>query len=424
MKNNKIFFLIVISILFWIKGSSQLTNDNSLIHIESKALVHCQDYVRNENSGKFDNHGKLYLIGDWINNGGNSALINSSPGIVILDGGNQIITGSDITKFHNLRLGGGSSIKTITLNTDVTNKLELKDAELQTLGNIMFLSNTNPDSLTWNLGYVSSNELGGYLARSTDTTSKYFFPVGNSGISNIYRAVSITPSTTDSNVFAVRLANIDPTYDFTGSSASGATGGFDLSVRDKKLLDLNTNYYHNIMRLFGTAPAEVGVYYSSIDGNYNSMGQWGGTNNQWNTTNFKNDTISGLSFIGSPDRIAKTKELINFNHDLFVLSETNFDDILSIPQFFSPNGDGVNDTWDIKELINYPNNIMKVFNRWGNLVFEQKGYAGGWNGENSSISTATVNDGNPDLPSGTYFYILDLGEEDKKTYTGFVQLKK
>lgn len=68
----------------------------------------------------------------------------------------------------------------------------------------------------------------------------------------------------------------------------------------------------------------------------------------------------------------------------------------------SPNGDGLNDVWQILGIEQYPNNRVLVFNRWGNQVFDQKGYqnAAAWSGEwNGKI-----------LPDGTYFYQIDLGD--------------
>ncbi|WP_350288344.1 gliding motility-associated C-terminal domain-containing protein [uncultured Croceitalea sp.] len=74
---------------------------------------------------------------------------------------------------------------------------------------------------------------------------------------------------------------------------------------------------------------------------------------------------------------------------------------------FSPNGDGVNETFKIDCISRYPNNVLKVFNRWGNLVFEQQGYNNEWNGISSGRATLSKEDF---LPVGTYFYILDLGD--------------
>src|SRR5690606_12098581 len=49
---------------------------------------------------------------------------------------------------------------------------------------------------------------------------------------------------------------------------------------------------------------------------------------------------------------------------------------------FSPNGDGVYDTWIIESMDTYPNAVVEVYNRWGNLVWQSKGYTKPWQGEN------------------------------------------
>lgn len=68
----------------------------------------------------------------------------------------------------------------------------------------------------------------------------------------------------------------------------------------------------------------------------------------------------------------------------------------------SPNGDGRNDTWTLLGIEQFPNNTVQVYNRWGNLVFEQSGYtnAAAWNGQWKG----------KDLPDGTYFYLIELGD--------------
>jgi gliding motility-associated-like protein len=90
-----------------------------------------------------------------------------------------------------------------------------------------------------------------------------------------------------------------------------------------------------------------------------------------------------------------------------------------IPEGFSPNGDGVNDTWFIRGILDYPKNHVQIFNRWGNLVFETDGYKNDWNG--TTIFGLTI--GGNDLPEGTYFYIVDLGN-NTKVYKGYVYLKR
>jgi gliding motility-associated-like protein/uncharacterized repeat protein (TIGR01451 family) len=77
-----------------------------------------------------------------------------------------------------------------------------------------------------------------------------------------------------------------------------------------------------------------------------------------------------------------------------------------IPEGFSPNGDGINDLFVIKGINNYPANTINIFNRWGDKVFEASPYQNTWNGK----CTIGLRVGGDDLPIGTYFYILNLGD--------------
>ena len=69
----------------------------------------------------------------------------------------------------------------------------------------------------------------------------------------------------------------------------------------------------------------------------------------------------------------------------------------TIPNVFSPNGDGVNDTWIIKYLSDFPGCTVEVFNRYGAQVFISNGYAKPWDGTHNGTN----------LPVGTYYYIVD-----------------
>ncbi len=95
---------------------------------------------------------------------------------------------------------------------------------------------------------------------------------------------------------------------------------------------------------------------------------------------------------------------------------------LFIPNAFSPDGDGINDTWTIRGgLYNYPNNNLVIFNRWGLKVYEADGYNNNWDGNNKGNS----NSGNDSkLPSGTYFYVLDLNGNGKNVKKGFIYLTR
>ena len=79
---------------------------------------------------------------------------------------------------------------------------------------------------------------------------------------------------------------------------------------------------------------------------------------------------------------------------------------------FSPNGDGVNDDFRIKGIESYPDNTLKIINRWGNTVYEVVSYRSGWQGDWNGNT----------LPDGTYFYLLNV--KDVGEYRGYVEIKR
>ena len=80
-----------------------------------------------------------------------------------------------------------------------------------------------------------------------------------------------------------------------------------------------------------------------------------------------------------------------------------------IPTGFSPNGDGVNDGWQIDLIDRFPECTVEIYNRWGELLFSSVGYAEQWDGK--------YNGG--DVPIGTYYYAIELNDADfPEPYTG------
>jgi gliding motility-associated-like protein len=79
---------------------------------------------------------------------------------------------------------------------------------------------------------------------------------------------------------------------------------------------------------------------------------------------------------------------------------------LLIPQGFSPNNDGLNDTFEILGMEAYPENELFVYNVWGYEVYNMHGYDNSWDGTASRGVSADQK-----LPTGTYYYILKLGNE-------------
>lgn len=94
-------------------------------------------------------------------------------------------------------------------------------------------------------------------------------------------------------------------------------------------------------------------------------------------------------------------------------------DTLDIPNGFSPNGDGTNDYFVIDGIGKYPQNILFIYNRWGNLVYKKNDYANEWDGR-SNVNGVMFGE---ELPNGTYYYILDLNI-DQKPINSYVVIRR
>jgi gliding motility-associated-like protein len=85
----------------------------------------------------------------------------------------------------------------------------------------------------------------------------------------------------------------------------------------------------------------------------------------------------------------------------------------------SPNGDGINEYWIIDGITYYRNNVVQLFDKWGDRVYEQKGYDNHFDGRGTN--------GSP-LPDGTYFYVVHLNAENgsggKNVLTGSILIKR
>ncbi|MES2589183.1 MAG: gliding motility-associated C-terminal domain-containing protein [Bacteroidota bacterium] len=79
-------------------------------------------------------------------------------------------------------------------------------------------------------------------------------------------------------------------------------------------------------------------------------------------------------------------------------------DDLIFASFFSPNGDGHNDTFFIENLKEYPINKLFVFNRWGEVIYQAEPYKNDWDG---TMNTPGQLFGNK-VPEGMYFYRFEF----------------
>lgn len=161
--------------------------------------------------------------------------------------------------------------------------------------------------------------------------------------------------------------------------------------------------------------ADGGIEETICRGDSIQLNASGGDNFKWLSDSISNDTIFDPYVSPYDSRVFLVEVFNQFCRDtaeVFITVDRCLEDIQDeVPQIITPkNPDGVNDVLYIRDVDYFTKSRLTVFNRWSNKVYESSPYLNEWRGQN--------NRGN-DLPDGTYYYILELGE-GFPTHTGFV----
>ncbi len=117
------------------------------------------------------------------------------------------------------------------------------------------------------------------------------------------------------------------------------------------------------------------------------------------------------------------RNLKNGSHDIYVTDANGCNAIVTvdlesmldvvIPPFFTPNGDGSNDRWEIDGIDKFPDSVIKIYNRYGKLLIKYFGSDPGWDGRYL---------GKP-VPTDDYWYVIELANT-RKILKGHITLKR
>lgn len=134
------------------------------------------------------------------------------------------------------------------------------------------------------------------------------------------------------------------------------------------------------------------------------------------------DTYSSYSWVTSDGddkgtATSFTETMTETTTYIVTASEGNCDDVAEVtvnvralvvvPSMFTPgNGDGRNDNWILTNIEDYPEAVIKVYNRWGNIVYEGPGgdtyFNDPWDGTRGGV----------EVPTAVYYYVIDLKYKD------------
>lgn len=334
-----------------------------------------------ENQGELFSDGEFHIHGDFVNTNETTALesslfvvkgnwVNDSAfyaigGEVKLDSLNQLITGTHESHFYKLTLVNG--IKTQTLNAS-SFELEIESTHLATSVHTFEVVSSEPDALQSDGSWVSSEEEG-RLIRATNSTNNYLFPVGSELYENRYSPVVVEPLDDSINKVGIRFVNHDATVD-----------GYNIFEREEEIIMVNNLYYHLIEHNEGTSGFDITFVYNSSEIEAECVGHWNLNEwqNQFNTAGGNNSgNITALN-------------VSDFTTEAFVL--VDLQSAVFVPNAFTADNDGLNDYFSIytEEYEDLRDFHLRIFNSWGELVFETNNPMFHWAGGDDFFSGPQV----------------------------------
>ena len=254
-------------------------------------------------------------------------------------------------------------------------------------------------------GAMDLSKVDGHVA--VEGQKKFSFPVG---YDDIIRPLQIEFA---DDIFYAKCEYFHENPDYPESSAIS----FDTKSRDPSLGGINMEEFWNLTT---SGRVQITLNWNSGSNLQSSVGDikyitvvgWSKINEQW-------DNLGNTLYEGNIDSGWATSNVFNANdYEIFTLGflfDLNANEPGNYP--LTPNGDGVNDFFSLKILEQSSDNILKIFDRAGLLVFEKSNYRD----EFSGIANKNIARKYQQLPEGVYFYLLELKDLNLK-YQGYIYL--
>ncbi len=399
IKNKISFYTSLMLFIATVPSYAQFVNNGNTISVQNGAVLTVAGDFNNI-AGSILNFGDINVSGNWYNADVGGVFQLASTGKVFLNGADQTIGGTQKTIFTNLVLQG-TGVKKLSVNTDIRSTLNINNLEFALEDKNLEILGTAVTSLSYTTGFIST-DLKGYLYRHSNTATDYSFPLGSKITGNlVYRPVTIKTKDNLDNTIGLSFVDKDPT-----------TEGYARSSKRFDVNEINSKYFYLADQKAGTSELEYQFLFDkTIDGDFNQLVKWINFG-LWEKAGVSN--VRPIS-ITQPDAkmvtLTTQKPVSKLPLTMSFITSTN--DPITFFNTFSPDGDGKNDKWEIKNINLFPDNELTILNRWGSEILKVKGYnnANAWDGVG--------------LNNGTYFYLLKVNiNNEAKVYKGFITLLK
>lgn len=358
-------------------------NRGAVVSISEGTILSIPDSM--VNTGTLINNGQVIIYGAWINTG----TYNPGTGQVDFKSDEDQVINHSAQSIEKLVISGGGQ-KEFLADIFVQSELTLTDGVLVSKNGARIVIN---DNVTINGGSDASHVNGPVERKGT---GDWLFPVGNG---SQYLPVVI-PAVSNATSFGILTLH---------ELAAGEVLNGEIDIER-----MSTKRYWELVT--GGDPLDETVISLPV-ADEDDLGP-GDDNLVVVASNVPTGPYTNLSntgFSGSLSQGSITSEG-HPTHKYFAVARLLTERDIEVFNAVSAGGDGKNDFMTIRNIEFYPDNHITIHNRWGDLVFDIRGYD---NAEN--VFKGLSKNGN-ELPSGTYFYSIDLGNgSDKKT--GYLVLR-
>lgn len=364
--------------------AQSLYNNGSLLSIKPNTVLSVGDSV--VNNGEIRNDGTLIVSGTWINNN----TYNAGQGELALNSATLQVVNHNDQSFNRLSIAGGGE-KIFQADITIENELNLTEGVLLSADNARIFINAGA---VINGGSSDSFIEGPVVHRGE---GEKHFPIG---FDDKYLPVTLLNATGDNPEIEFRVSEPNSNTQVAGALKE---------VSDKRIWTMEV--------LAGTFNgSQIGLNIS-VEGFSEPLAQWVVTEAASLQDPFRSLGQSSLTGNSAMGFIISEDEVSERLFTIGVVSEAP-NNFISVINAVSPNGDGMHDFLKILNIESFPDNQIRIFNRWGDKVFELSGYD---NADNVFRGVGNVND-NHELLDGTYYYVIDLGSGDK--VNGFLVLRR
>ena len=383
MKRYSLTILSLFCLLTNLQAQS-LYNNSTTLFIGENTVLSAPDSI--VNNGTIINNGDIQVAGIWQNNGtyepgsGQLTLTSSQP---------QVINHND-QSFTRLNIDGGGE-KIFGADIYIENELVLTNGILVSSNNSKITIEDGADII----GGSDESYVDGpvYHVGNGDK----FFPLGTG---DVFLPVQLLNIQGNSPTIGVLLFSPNPNLEVQGNldavtdqeywQVDVLEGTFEGSA---VILPIRDEFFMESIDQAAVAEA------ASLEVPFQSLGRF--------------ETTGDLT-TGS----VTSSELVTMNFLTIGAIQQETGTELNVFNAVSPNDDGLNDILKIQNITLFPNNIVTIYTRWGDKVFEMAGYD---NNENVFKGFSNVRN-TKELPEGTYYYVIEKGD-GSSNLNGFFVLR-